>query len=152
MAAIAGLLRNIPLLSGLSEAQLRSVEGIAKRCSFRSGDVIAHVGEPAAAAYYLIDGPVECRPADGPGDNLTVPTGATLLELAMIVEIDANATCVALGSVKMLEIGREPLHGLMETDTGMTDSILESLTSRLVDVAAAMREADETFAELQKAG
>jgi len=151
MAAIAGLLRNIPLLSGLNETQLRAVEGIVKRRSFRSGDQIVGASQPASAAYYLIDGPVECEAEGGQGESVLVPAGATVLELAMIVEIEANATCVARGSVKMLEISRAPLHALMEDEMGMTDAILESLTERLIDVAAAMREADDTFAEMQEA-
>jgi len=150
MTAISGLLRDVPLLSGLNDDQLKAVANIAQRRSFRAGDEIARGGAPVDAAFYLIDGPIECLATENQAAISHVPKGATLLELAMIVDIDAGATCVARGSVKMLEIRRQAMHDLMETELGLTDAVLESLTERLVEVAAAMREADETFAELQK--
>lgn len=150
MTAISGLLRNVPLLSGLSDDQLKSVASIAERCLFKSGDVIIESGVATNAALYLIDGAVETLPpAESDAEVIPVVPGSTLLELAMIVEIEPSSTFLARGSVKMLKIGREPLEKLLRADSAMNETLLASLTARLNEVAAAMREADQTFASLQ---
>lgn len=150
MTAISGLLRNVPLLSGLSDDQLKSVAAIAERCLFKPGDMIIEWGIPTNAAFYLIDGAVETLPpAKSDLEVMPVLPGSTLLELAMIVEIEPSSAFVARGPVKMLKIGREPLAELLREDSVMNEALLTSLTTRLNEVAAAMREADETFAGLQ---
>ena len=152
MTAIGGLLNTIPLLSMLSPLQLNAVAGICERCAFASGEEIVVAGAQADAAYYLMDGQVECLTVGPDGGKITtpIPSGAVLLELAMIVELNVSATCVARGAAKVLMIPRKPMHDLMQDDTALTDKIIEALTVRLRDMADTMREASQPFEELKR--
>lgn len=152
MAAISAILRNIPLLSRMTQQQLDTVAAISERCGFEAGQMLVEAGAEADAAYYLIDGLVECETesAEGICNAAPIPPGGTLLELAMIVEIDVSATCTARGPAKVLKIPREKMHELMQSDPLLTDAVIEALTIRLKDMADTMREAGQPFEELQR--
>jgi len=151
MAAITGLLKTIPLLSQLSDPQLETVEQLVTRLSFKADDVVVRANEAADGAYFVIDGAIDCLTAnDGEVIATPVPAGSTLLELAMIIEMDASATCQARGPAKVLKLPRCDLLSAMETDTGLTDAMLHALTLRLNDMAATMRAAAEPFDEFKE--
>jgi len=148
MSAISSLLQSIPLLGGLTEHQLTAVSSIAERLSLTAGQELIRIDAPADGAYILIDGEVECLSRiDGEPSVTRLPSGAVLLELAMIVDIHASATCVVRAPAKALKIPRQAMHELMQNDVSLTEAILERLTSRLADMADAMREASEPFEE-----
>lgn len=152
MNPISGLLQSIPLLSALSERQLEAVTRICERCTYEAEQPIVTAGEQAEAAYFLIDGQVDClTKSDTPESpdemiSTAIPSGATLLELAMIVELDVSATCIARGSAKVLKIPRQAMHDLMQDDIALTDTVIETLTVRLREMADTMREASAPFA------
>jgi len=151
MSAISSLLRSIPLLDGLSEYQLSAVSSIAERMTFVAGQELIKIHASADGAYYLIDGEVECLShIDGEPSATRLPSGAVLLELAMLVDINASATCIARGPAKVLKIPRQAMQELMQTDVSMTEAILERLTKRLADMANTMREASEPFEEQER--
>jgi CRP-like cAMP-binding protein len=148
MSAISGLLQSIPLLGGLTEHQLSAVSSIAQRLTFAAGQELIKADAQADGAYFLIDGEVEClSQIDGEPSVTRIPSGAVLLELAMIVDINASATCVVRAPAKVLKIPRQAMHDLMQNDVSLTEAILERLTRRLADMADAMREASEPFEE-----
>lgn len=145
------LLQNVPLLARLSAAQVEAVAAVCQRCSFASGGEIVREGAIADSAYVLIDGRVDClSTVDGEPAETAVPVGATMLELAMIVDIEANATCIARGPVKILKIPRAALHELMEADITLRDAVIESLTLRLANMAETMREAGDMFDDFRE--
>lgn len=152
MAAFSPILRNIPLLSRMTQLQLDAVAAICERCGYEAGQRLVEAGTEADAAYYLIDGLVECDTEDGEGVSSAapIPPGGTLLELAMIVEIDVSATCTARGPAKVLRIPRERMLELMQNDPLLTDAVIEALTIRLQDMAETMREAGRPFEELKR--
>lgn len=152
MTAISALLKTIPLLSRLSPTQLASVATVCERHAFSAGDTIATTGVEADAAYFLMDGRVECLVIEPDGRQTTtaIPSGATLLELAMIIEMEASATCVARGSAKVLRIPRKEMHDLMQDDIALTDKVIETLTIRLKDMADTMRDASAPFEPIKR--
>ena len=152
MTAIGGLLTTIPLLSMLSSLQLNAVADVCERCAYAPGEEIVVAGVQADAAYYLMDGQVDCLTVGPDGSKIAtpIPPGAVLLELAMIVELDVSATCVARGAAKVLKIARKPMHDLMQDDIALTDKIIEALTLRLKDMADTMREASQPFEQLKR--
>ena len=147
MAAIAALLSQIPLLSNLGPDQLSAVERICERCLFTAGQTVVREGEEADAAYFLIDGPIECITRSPTDETIStpIPSGATLLELALIVEIDVTATCIARGSAKVLRIPRKAMLCLMEEDAELTNDIIATLTARLHEMSETMREVSSVF-------
>ena len=152
MTAISGLLKTIPLLSMLTPVQLSAVSAIAERCAFTPGETVVVAGAQADCAYYVLDGQIECVTTDQDGNTILtpIPSGAVLLELAMIVELDVSATCVARGPAKALRIPRHLMHDVMQDDIAMTDKIIEALTVRLRDMADTMREASLPFEPLRQ--
>jgi len=150
MAAISGLLKTIPLLAGLNEGQLASVAGICERSTLAPGEVLVEAGRQADSTFLIIDGCVDCLSAESgqQKSTATIPNGAILLELAMLVEIEVGATCIAAAKSKVLRIPRQKMHDLMQEDIGMTDAIVEHLTLRLSEMADVMREANQHFEEV----
>lgn len=151
MTVFVNLLRDVPLLSQLDDAQLKRVATVCERASFSAGDNIIEAGSTADAAFVLIDGPVDCLSTiSGETHAVRIPAGSTILELAMIVDIEASATCVARGATKALRLPRAPLQTLMENDTELTDAIITSLTIRLNEMADTMRAADKVFEDVRQ--
>ena len=152
MTAIDGLLKSIPLLSLLTPPQLEAVAAVCQRCAFAPGEPIVLAGTRADAAYYLMDGNVDCMTWGPDCEQIAtpIPAGAVLLEMAMIVDIDVNANCVARAAAKVLKLPRAAMHDVMQNDPALTDKMIEALTLRLRDMAEAMREASQPFEELQR--
>lgn len=146
MNPISSLLQTIPLLRALSPSQLEQVAAICERCTYVEGDIVVKSGDPADAAYFLINGNVDCQTVDaGAMVSSPIPAGATLLELAMIIELDVSATCVARGPAKILKIPRSQMHDVMQENVALTDNVIETLTLRLEEMAQTMREASAPF-------
>ena len=122
MTAIDGLLKSIPLLSRLTPPQLAAVAAVCQRCSFAPGENIVVAGMRANAAYYLMDGHVDCLTWGLDGDQLAtpIPAGAVLLEMAMIVDLDVSATCVARAGAKVLKLPRVAMLEVMQNDPALT--------------------------------
>lgn len=152
MTAISALLKTIPLLARLSPAQLTKIETICERRAYQPGEVIVAGGDEADAAYLFLDGHVDCVVTEAGGAQTTtaIPSGATLLELGMIIEIDASATCIARAAAKVLRIPRKEMHDLMQEDIALTDKVIETLTIRLKEMADTMREASLPFGMEEK--
>lgn len=148
MAAIAGILQKIPLLGALEDAQIEKISAICERLMISPGEEVVVAGRQADAAYYLIDGHVDC--VTGANEEAPIPPGSVLLEMAMIVEIDINATCIARGHAKLLKIPRKEMHALMQEDILLTDGMIEALTLRLQDMADTMREASVPFQDIRQ--
>lgn len=151
MTAIDGLLKSIPLLSLLTPPQLAAVAAVCERCAFAPGESIALAGTRADAAFYVMDGNVDCMTWGPDGEQIAtpIPAGAVLLEMAMIVELEVNANCVARAAAKVLKLPRSAMHDVMQNDPALTDKMIEALTVRLRDMADAMREASQPFEELR---
>jgi len=152
MTAISSLLQTIPLLSTLSPAQLNVLADISERCTYASGEEIVAAGAVAEAAYFMMDDNTECLTKDADGEQIStpIPSGAVLLELGMIVELDVSATCVARGPAKVLKIPRQQVHDLMQEDIALTDKVIEALTVRLKDMGETMREASTPFETIKR--
>jgi CRP-like cAMP-binding protein len=152
MTAISGILANVPLLSQLGPSELEVVGSVCERVSFKAGDEIIRENELADSAYYLISGDIDNLPSlsDGDAAPVRIPHGATLLELAMIVEIRASATCIARSTVRMLRIQRSGIRTLLADNPGITEAMTATLTTRLNEMATTMREASRPFDELKR--
>lgn len=147
MTAISALLKTIPLLSRLTDAELSAVAAICERQAYKPGDIVIEAGDETDAAYFLMDGHVDCIVvgADGTQATTAIPSGAVVLELGMIIEIDASATCIARAGTKVLRIPRKEMHDVMQENIALTDKVIETLTIRLNDMAETMREASLPF-------
>ena len=146
MNSLSALLHTIPLLSALSPAQLDRVAAICERCSFAADETVVKAGDQADAAFFIISGPVDCITSIGSETKSTaIPAGATVLELAMIVDLEVSATCIARGPARILKIPRNKMHDLMQEDIALTDTVIETLTRRLREMADTMREASAPF-------
>lgn len=151
MSAVSGLLQTIPILGQLTPEQLRSVAAISVRCTFDKGERLIRAGAQVDAAYYLIDGKVDCMTrVNGKWIGTPVPPCATLLELAMIVEVEASTTFTAQGPSKVLKLPRQGMHQLMQDDAALTAILIGTLTARLKDMADTMRDVGAPFIETKR--
>ena len=151
MTAVLRLLQTIPLLSRLTDEQLGAILSASSSCVFHKDEQLFAAGSVADAAYFLLDGKLEClTEEDGEIIANGVSAGSTLLEIAMIVEVKPNSTCVARGTCQLLRLPREPILKLMEQDGAMTETLIGTLTERLQGAAAQMRESSAPFIDTRR--
>ncbi len=141
MNPIAGLLKNIPLLSELPLADRSAIADVTERRVLAAGVRCTVAGEIADGAYLLLDDGVESVPSGEGGDFARpVPAGATILELAMIAEVTATATCIVRSPTKVIGVPRAAMLALLEHEPAIAERLLASLTKRLDETALAMRQ------------
>jgi CRP-like cAMP-binding protein len=147
-------LLNVPLFQGLKPLQLTEIARRADRIVYKPGDVIvtAH-GEPDAAVL-LVSG--EAVRTEGPGleqgANESIPAGALISEMTMLIETECTSTVVARTPVRALRITRSEMHAHMTADPSLADHFIEKISGRLASFVEGLREIDRSLAEIGAPG
>jgi CRP-like cAMP-binding protein len=125
----------LPLFQGLSPLQLTEIVRRAERIIYRPGDAIVAENQTGDAAIVIISG--NCIRIDDNGDpsrksgGETLPEGAMIGELAMLVELVHTTTVIAQGPVKALRLTRQKIYELMEEDPTLAQHFSAHIISRL---------------------
>lgn len=150
MDQITEKLATVPLLAKLSHLQRQRVSRACECIFVAPGKTLLAQGEIADAAYLCLDDTLlsECLADGAPEPEVTsVPADSIILELAMIVEAEANARFLAEGHARILKISRAKLLALLEDDPALAQVMSETLVERLSDMAQNMRDTIQSFAE-----
>jgi CRP-like cAMP-binding protein len=143
----------IPLLRheifhGLKPLQITEIARRAERAIYLPGQVMMQAGEMGDGAILVVGG--EAR-MSGEGvwglDEATVPAGALLGEMCMLIEQEHGATVMAETMVRGLKILRSTMHELMLDDPGLAQHFSHRISRRLARVADELRRIDDTMAE-----
>ncbi len=152
------LVRRYPFFGFLDEQQLKSVSMIAEEVTWKKGDVIVEVGNPAEALYFLIEGRAELHYViEDPNDPL-IQTDYYITDInpgeifgisAMLDEPTYTGTVHATSNCRVLKIPAPPLRALGEQDSklacGLMQAIARAAMERLhytrLQLAAAREEA-----------
>ena len=135
--ALVQPLLGLELLRGLRPAQLAEIARRSERMTYRPGDSIITENAAGDAAIVLVSG--EALRVAGPGLNgrpETVPTGALLGEMAMLIETDYSSTVVARTAVRALRLTRAGLHAQMADDADLAEHFVLAIAGRLRHLAS----------------
>jgi CRP/FNR family cyclic AMP-dependent transcriptional regulator len=122
-------MRAVPLLSGLSEADIGRVLGVGQEKEFRAGDPIVEEGDQACDFYLLLRGQARLN-VPGRGET-TLATGDHFGEMAVLDGEPRSASIRAETDVTALRIGRESFLGLLNAHGSIGRKLLVEMSKRV---------------------
>jgi CRP/FNR family transcriptional regulator, cyclic AMP receptor protein len=127
------LLRRMPLFSEIEPARLKLLAFMSERVGFDPGKNLCRQGDPADAAYLIIEGEADII-LEGPAGPITVATlGANEIvgETGILCDAPRNATVRAKDRLVALRIARDPFMRMVREFPSMAVSIMRELAHRL---------------------
>lgn len=138
-------MRNAPLFKYLSYRELVNLMNLTWVRSVSDGDTIIEEGVPGDELYLLVSG--ESRVLKGDQEIARLPQGSHFGEMALFDNAPRSATITAVGTTRLLVIGRKQFYNYIRKDTAagikLLWSFLQILTLRL-------RTTDERLKEVQE--
>lgn len=147
------LLRHVRFFTDIEPAKLKLLAFMSQRVGFDDGKVVCRQGDPADAAYLIIDGEADIV-LEGPAGPITVATlGANDIvgEMAILCDAPRNATVRAKGRLTALRIGKEPFLRMVREFPSMAVSIMIELAHRLDSTNNQLRTATSEVQRLRAA-
>jgi CRP-like cAMP-binding protein len=127
------LLRRVPIFAEIEPAKLKLLAFMSERVGFDPGKRLMQQGDPADAAYLIIDGHAEVileTPA-GPVIVATLGANETVGEMAILGDVPRNATVCAKDRLIALRISKEPFLRMVREFPTMAVSIMQELAQRV---------------------
>lgn len=123
------LLAKVPLLAGLSTAQLGRIATIADEIDLREGKVLTREGDRGREFFILLDGEVEVRRN---GRKLaTRGKGDFFGEVALVADVPRVATVTARTPVRALVIRDKEFRVLLASTPSIALAVLAAVAQRL---------------------
>jgi CRP/FNR family cyclic AMP-dependent transcriptional regulator len=129
MPVTADLLRRVPLFTGMTDAAIESVGGLAHEVEFGEGDELVRQGDEGDTFLVIIDGRARViQDGDtlrdlGPGDYLG--------EIALIDGGPRTATVTAIEPIRALIVERSDFRRLIDDFSAVRFHVLTALTQRI---------------------
>ncbi|HYP37035.1 MAG TPA: Crp/Fnr family transcriptional regulator [Stellaceae bacterium] len=127
------LLRQVPMFAEIEPAKLKLLAFMSERVAFDPGKQLMRQGDPADAAYLIIDGHADViveTPA-GPVIVATLGANETVGEMAILGDVPRNATVCAKNRLVALRISKDLFMRMVREFPTMAVSIMQELAQRL---------------------
>jgi len=127
------LLRRVPVFSEIEPAKLKLLAFMSERVGYDPGKTLMRQGDPADAAYLIIEGEAEII-IDTPTGPITVATlGSNDIvgEMGILSDAPRNATVMAKTRLVALRILKDPFMRMVREFPTMAVSIMRELAHRL---------------------
>jgi CRP/FNR family transcriptional regulator, cyclic AMP receptor protein len=127
------LLRRVPIFAEIEPARLKLLAFMSERVGFDPGKQLMRQGDPADAAYLIIEGEVEVV-LETPAGQFTVATiGANNIvgDMGILGNVPRAATVRAKDRVIALRVSKEPFMRMVREFPSMAVSIMQELAQRL---------------------
>ena len=145
VAAPLELLRNVPLLSGLSQPELAAIAALALRKRYEPRDVVVQMSDPGGELFVIVEGHLKVVSAgiDGRDTALGIMgPGEVFGEVSLLDGGPRSATVQTLEHCELLVIRREPFLRFLESSpktaialARVLAGMLRKLTERSEDIA-----------------
>jgi len=135
------LLRRIPLFAKIDPVKLRLLAFASERISYQAGDELFHQGDPADAAYIIMDGNVDVT-VDIPSGRLKVAKlgrDEIVGDIGIICDVPRTATVTADDPTVVLRITKELFFQMINDFPAMGVEIMRVLAQRLEHTNEALR-------------
>lgn len=127
-------LKQVPLFAGLNDEGIRELMGVAKRRTFRSGEVIFHRDDPGQVLYVIKEGKVKICLISPDGQEMTLVVfgkGECFGEFAILDGLTRSADAIALEKVECYTLQRSDFHKAIMKNPNIAIQVLEVLSKRL---------------------
>jgi CRP-like cAMP-binding protein len=147
------LLRRIPMFSKIDPAKLRLLAFASERVTFPAGEVLFHQGDPADAAYLIIDGSVSVTVELASGPLLVAKVGKDQIvgEIGIICDVPRTATITAEMLTITLRITRDLFFQMINDFPVMGVEIMRVLAHRLEHTTAQLRNCQQRLTQVEHA-
>jgi CRP-like cAMP-binding protein len=147
------LLRRIPMFSKIDPAKLRLLAFASERVTFAAGEVLFHQGDPADAAYLIIDGSVSVTVELASGPLLVAKVGKDQIvgEIGIICDVPRTATNTADTQTVTLKITRDLFFQMINDFPVMGVEIMRVLAQRLEHTTAQLRNCQQRLNQFEHA-
>ena len=137
------LVRRFPMFAKLDLAMLKLLCFSSERLTFEAGQVMFNAGDPADAAYILIEGNVDILKATPTGPVVIGTLGPMEIvgEIAIFADVPRTATVKATARVDALRIEKEQFMSLIRANPDAAVELIRQLALRLRITTARLTEA-----------
>ncbi len=131
--SIYTVLKRIPIFQDLNLRELKAVERILHRRTYRPEEIIFNENEPGLGMYIIESGVVHIMA--GKGDKLlaVLSQGDFFGEMALLLETPRTASAKAAEPLKMLGFFQPDLFGLLERNPRTGNKILQRLAQIIAE-------------------
>ena len=123
------LIAHVPLFSGCSKKELRTIAMLADEIDLRKGKVLTRQGAPGREFFVLLEGTVDVV-RDGKRVD-TLGEGDFFGELALVSNIPRTATVTATSPIRALVLVGRDFRRLLEEDASIAVKVLEAMAERM---------------------
>ena len=138
-------LRRLPLLAGLSDADLDWLYQKTEPVSIPAGDILMREGDPAGDLYIIVDGEFEISKRSGL-QNIAIAVrapGEVLGEMALLDHSPRSATVRALRDSRLLKVPQDAFTQLLSSSSTAALAILRTVSQRLRTNEALLRQQEK---------
>lgn len=127
------VLRRVPFFAEIEPAKLKLLAFMSERVGFDDQKIVVRQGDPADAAYLIIEGEAEVvlNTDAGPLTVATLQSNALFGEIAILCNAPRNATVRAKGRLVALRIAKDPFMRMVREFPTMAVSIMQELAHRV---------------------
>ena len=137
-----GMLRQVPLFSGVAPAKLKLLAFTSDRVTYAPGQLLFRQGDVGDAAYVVLSGKAEVM-VDLPAGQIKVAEvdpNSIVGEIAILCNVSRTATVRATTAVEALRIRKDHFLRLLGEYPEMTVEIMRVLADRLSHTTAELTE------------
>jgi CRP/FNR family cyclic AMP-dependent transcriptional regulator len=127
-------LKQVPLFAGLEDEDIRELMSIAKRRTFRSGEVIFHREDPGQVLYVIKEGKVKISLISPDGQEISLVVfgkGECFGEFAILDGLPRSADAIAMEKVECYTLQRSDFHKAIMKNPKIAIQVMEVLSKRL---------------------
>lgn len=137
-----GMLRQVPLFSGVAPAKLKLLAFTSDRVTYAPGQLLFRQGDVGDAAYVVLSGKAEVM-VNSPAGQIKVAEvdpNSIVGEIAILCNVSRTATVRATTAVEALRIRKDHFLRLLGEYPEMTVEIMRVLADRLSHTTAELTE------------
>src|SRR6266576_3603575 len=129
-------LKQVSIFKGLDDQEFHDLMSVAKKRTFRSGEVIFHRDDPGQILYIIKEGKVKICLISPDGQEISLVVfgkGEYFGELALLDGRPRSADAIALEKVECYSLQRSDFHNAIMKSPRIAIRVLEVLCKRLRD-------------------
>jgi len=133
-----GVLRDLPLFSGVSTRHMRKVAALTRGARFAAGTTIVKAGEPGNDFYVVLEGSASIVRRGGL-PPLAIGPGACFGEMSLLDGGERSATVMADSDVVCLRLSRPAFLKMIKSEPEIAIALLSELSRRIRELQAQTR-------------